>query len=84
MSFISLFKSHFDIFVKKKKFLLKNKKTINLSINTIIKNHNINGILPKKFKDCYIMATAEPHQFFLIDMKNRTTHLRGNFLNFFQ
>ena len=56
----------------------------NVSINTIIKNHNINGIAPKHFKDCYIQATADPHQFFLIDMRNRATHLRSNFLNFFQ
>ena len=56
----------------------------NVSINKIIKNHNINGISKDKFKDHYLKATSEPRQFFCIDLKNPKTHLRQNFLNILQ
>ena len=56
----------------------------NVSINTIVKNHNINGIDKEKFKDHYLKATADPLQFFMIDFKNPKTHLRQNFLNILQ
>jgi hypothetical protein len=55
----------------------------NVSINNIIKNHNINGIDKDVFKIHYQKATSEPRQFLLIDLKNPTTHLRQNFLNMF-
>jgi len=55
----------------------------NVSINNIIKNHNINGIDKDVFKSNYQKATSEPRQFLLIDLKNPTTHLRQNFLNMF-
>ena len=55
----------------------------NVSINNIIKNHNINGIDKDLFKSHYQKATSEPRQFLLIDLKNPTTHLRQNFLNMF-
>jgi hypothetical protein len=55
----------------------------NVSINNIIKNHNIHGTVPEKFKDCYMKATSEPRQFLMIDMKgDKDKHLRQNFLNF--
>jgi hypothetical protein len=55
----------------------------NVSINNIIKNHNIHGTAPEKFKDCYMKATSEPRQFLMIDMKgDKDKHLRQNFLNF--
>jgi hypothetical protein len=53
----------------------------NVSINNIIRNHNVNGVPPEKFKEYYIDATSEPRQFFMIDLKNPDTHLRQNFLN---
>ena len=53
----------------------------NVSINNIIKNHNINGIEKEKFKGHYMNATSEPRQFFMIDLKSPATHLRQNFLN---
>ena len=56
----------------------------NVSINTIIKNHNINGIPKDKFKEHYLKATENPLQFFMIDLKNPKTHLRQNFLNILQ
>jgi hypothetical protein len=55
----------------------------NVSINNIIKNHNINGIDKDVFKSNYQKATSEPRQFLLIDLKNPETHLRQNFLNMF-
>lgn len=55
----------------------------NVSINNIIKNHNINGIDKEVFKSNYQKATSEPRQFLLIDLKNPETHLRQNFLNMF-
>jgi hypothetical protein len=56
----------------------------NVSINTILKNHNIHAIDKEKFLDCYQKATSEPRQFLMIDIKGRRdTHLRQNFLNFF-
>ena len=55
----------------------------NVSINNIIKNHNINGIDKDVFKSHYQKATSEPRQFLLIDLKNPATHLRQNFLNMF-
>jgi len=55
----------------------------NVSINNIIRNHNIHGIDKEKFKKQYIEATSEPRQFFMIDMKGTPeTHLRHNFLDF--
>ena len=55
----------------------------NVSINNIIKNHNIHNTDSEKFKDCYMCATSEPRQFLMIDMKDKQKHLRQNFLNFF-
>jgi len=55
----------------------------NVSINNIIRNHNVNGITPEKFKECYLKSTSEPRQFFLVDLKNPESHLRSNFLNIF-
>lgn len=56
----------------------------NVSINNIIKNHNIHAVDPIIFKDCYMKATSEPRQFLMIDMKgSKDKHLRQNFLNFY-
>jgi hypothetical protein len=57
----------------------------NVSINNIIKNHNIHDTNPAYFKDCYMKATSEPRQFLMIDMKgDKDKHLRQNFLNFYR
>jgi hypothetical protein len=56
----------------------------NVSINNIIKNHNIHDTNPAYFKDCYMKATSEPRQFLMIDMKgDKDKHLRQKFLNFY-
>jgi hypothetical protein len=55
----------------------------NVSINTIIKNHNIHNVDKDKFKEAYVKSTSEPRQFFMIDMKgDKEKHLRSNFTNF--
>jgi hypothetical protein len=55
----------------------------NVSINNIIKNHNIDDIEPKKFKDAYKYSTAEKLNFFMIDLKGpKERRLRHNFTEF--
>ena len=65
-------------------YIIMFKLNDNVSINNIIKNHNIHGTDKEIFKNHYLDATSEPRQFFLIDMKgDPKTHLRKNFLNFY-
>jgi hypothetical protein len=56
----------------------------NFSIDNIIRNHNIGNVPKESFKNMYIRATAEPRNFFLIDLKTTDPKLRyrHNFLNF--
>lgn len=56
----------------------------NTSLNTIIKNHNVNFLPVDKFKEAYTYATKEKFNFLLIDLKNddRSKGLRHNFLEF--
>ena len=56
----------------------------NTSLNTIIKNHNVNFLPVDKFKEAYTYATKEKFNFLLIDLKNddRSKGLRHNFLGF--
>ena len=57
----------------------------NISINNIIRNHNVNGVKKDKFKELYLHATSEPMNFFMIDLRGKPeTHLRKNFLNFYK
>ena len=52
----------------------------NVSINNIIKNHNIDDVDPIKFKEAYKYSTAEKLNFFLIDLKgSKNTRFRHNF-----
>jgi len=56
----------------------------NVSINNIIKNHNVESIDNDKFKDAYKYATKEKFNFFMIDLKtdDKNKRLRHNFLEF--
>ena len=55
----------------------------NRTIDCILRNHNIEGVDAEEFKAMYRRATAEPRNFFLIDLKTTTGgKLRHNFLNF--
>ena len=54
----------------------------NRTIDCILKNHNVDGVDPEEFKKMYREATAEPRNFFLIDLRTTGTgKLRHNFLN---
>jgi hypothetical protein len=55
----------------------------NVSINNIIRNHNIYNIDKDKFRRYYDDATKEPLHFFTIDLKtkDRERHLRKGFLH---
>ena len=77
------YKSVPKIITRNLHYILMFKLNDNVSINNIIRNHNIHGIDKEKFKKQYIEATSEPRQFFMIDMKGTPeTHLRHNFLDF--
>ena len=52
----------------------------NVSINNIIKNHNIDNIDNVKFKEAYKYSTAEKLNFFLLDLKgDKERRYRHNF-----
>jgi len=54
----------------------------NRTIDCILKNHNVEGVEPEEFKRMYREATAEPRNFFLIDLRSTGAgKLRHNFLN---
>jgi ABC-type cobalamin/Fe3+-siderophores transport system ATPase subunit len=70
------------LIVRNLNYIIMFKLNDNVSINNIIKNHNIHDIDKDRFKQCYVKATSEPRQFFMIDMKGpMSMHLRQNFLN---
>ena len=54
----------------------------NRTIDNILRNHNIEGVEAEEFRAMYRKATAEPRNFFLIDLKTTGAgKLRHNFLN---
>ena len=55
----------------------------NVSINNIIKNHNIDDVDKDKFKDAYKYSTSEKLNFFLLDLKgSKEKRFRHNFTEF--
>ena len=58
----------------------------NVTINNLIRNHNIYNVDKDKFRKLYDEATSEPLNFFLVDLKtkDKTKHLRRNFTSFFE
>ena len=56
----------------------------NISLNNIIRNHNISDVDPSIIKSAYNLCTQIPPNFFMIDMKtgNLKERFRKNFLNF--
>lgn len=56
-----------------------------VTINNIIKNHNIDQIPKDTFMNMYLTATSKPRQFFLLDVKNPDTkyRYRTNFTSLF-
>lgn len=67
-------------------YLIVFKLNDNVSINTIIKNHNIIGLDADIFRKIYERATMVKPNFLLIDMKTNDNKLklRQNFLNLFK
>jgi hypothetical protein len=57
----------------------------NVTINNIIKNHNIDQIPKEIFMEMYLTATSKPMQFFMLDVKNpdRKYRYRTNFTSLF-
>ena len=57
----------------------------NVTINNIIRNHNIYNIEKDTFRKLYDDATSKPLNFFLVDLKtkDKEQHLRHNFIDFF-
>jgi hypothetical protein len=55
-----------------------------ISLNNIIRNHNISDVDPKKKKSALNLCTQTPPNFFMIDMKtiNKKERFRKNFLHF--
>ena len=58
----------------------------NVTINNLIRNHNIYNVEKEAFRKLYDDATAEPLNFLLVDLKtkDKSKHLRKNFTDFFQ
>jgi hypothetical protein len=56
----------------------------NVTIDNIIRNHNVGGVSKERFKSMYIRSTSVPREFFLIDLKTTEPkhRYRNNFLNF--
>ena len=56
----------------------------NVSIDRIIKNHNISNVSAPIIKKAYYYSTEKPLDFFLIDFKTNKPQekFRHNFLNF--
>ena len=78
------YKSIPKVITRNLNYIIMFKLNDNVSINNIIRNHNIFGIDKEVFKKHYIDATSQPQQFFMIDLKKPETHLRSNFLNFYK
>ena len=57
----------------------------NVTINNLIRNHNIYNVEKEHFKKLYQDATKEQLNFFLVDLKTKDIrqHLRHNFIDFY-
>ena len=58
----------------------------NVTINNLIRNHNIYNVEKDTFRKLYDDATSEPLIFFLVDLKtkDKSKHLRKNFIDFYK
>ena len=57
----------------------------NVTINTVIRNHNIYSVPKEEFRAIYDDATHEQFSFLMVDLKtkDKKEHLRKNFLGFY-
>ena len=51
----------------------------NVTVDNIIKNHNVSNISKEDFKHYYLKATSQPRDFFMVDLRN--SNIRHNFLD---
>ena len=72
------------VIVRNINYFIMFKLNDNISLNNIIRNHNISDVDPSIIKSAYNLCTQTPPNFFMIDMKtgNLKERFRENFLNF--
>ena len=51
----------------------------NVTVDNIIKNHNVSNISKEDFKHYYLKSTSVPRDFFMVDLRN--SNIRHNFLD---
>ena len=72
------------VIVRNINYFIMFKLNDNISLNNIIRNHNISDVDPSIIKSACNLCTQEPPNFFMIDLKtiNEKERFRKNFLEF--
>ena len=72
------------VIVRNINYFIMFKLNDNVSLNNIIRNHNISDVDPSIIKSACNLCTQEPPNFFMIDLKtiNKKERFRKNFLEF--
>ena len=72
------------VIVRNINYFIMFKLNDNVSLNNIIRNHNISDVDPSIIKSALNLCTQTPPNFFMIDMKtiNKKERFRKNFLEF--
>ena len=72
------------VIVRNINYFIMFKLNDNVSLNNIIRNHNISDVDPSIIKSACNLCTQEPPNFFMIDLKtiNKKERFRKNFLQF--
>ena len=72
------------VIVRNIQYIIMFKLNDNISLNNIIRNHNISDVDPSIIKSACNLCTQEPPNFFMIDLKtiNKKERFRKNFLEF--
>ena len=72
------------VIVRNINYFIMFKLNDNVSLNNIIRNHNISDVDPSIIKSALNLCTQTPPNFFMIDMKtiNKKERFRENFLHF--
>lgn len=72
------------VIVRNINYFIMFKLNDNISLNNIIRNHNISDVDPSIIKSALNLCTQTPPNFFMIDMKtiNKKERFRKNFLEF--
>ena len=72
------------VIVRNTNYFILFKLNDNISLNNIIRNHNISDVDPSIIKNTCNLCTQTPPIFFMIDLKsiNKKERFRKNFLEF--